>query len=85
MYLCQHGVTRKYVSTIEIVIIGGAQFKHVLNIGTVPLYNYMMHFESSAATYSNLSRPKSKLHMSKRRSIYADTFSKKDCSCLALK
>ena len=37
MYLCQHGVTLKYVSPIEIVIIGGAQFKHMLNIGTVPL------------------------------------------------
>ena len=39
MYLCQHGVTLKYVSPIEIVIIGGAQFTHMLNIGTVPLYN----------------------------------------------
>ena len=38
MYLCQHGVTLKYVSPIEIVIIGGAQFKHMLNIGTVPLH-----------------------------------------------
>ena len=37
MYLCQHGITLKYVSPIEIVIIGGAQFKHMLNIGTVPL------------------------------------------------
>ena len=37
MYLCQHGVTLKCVSPIEIVIIGGAQFKHMLNIGTVPL------------------------------------------------
>ena len=36
MYLCQHGVTLKYVSPIEIIIIG-AQFKHMLNIGTVPL------------------------------------------------
>ena len=36
-YLCQHGVTLKYVSPIEIVIIGGAQCKHMLNIGTVPL------------------------------------------------
>ena len=38
MYLCQHGVTLKYVSPIEIVIIGVAQFKHMLNIGTVPLH-----------------------------------------------
>ena len=38
MYLCQHGVTLKYVSSIEIVIIGGAQFKNMLNFGIVPLY-----------------------------------------------
>ena len=38
MYLCQHGVTLTYVSPIEIVIIGGAQFKHMLNIGTVPIF-----------------------------------------------
>ena len=38
MYLCQHGVRLKYVSPIEIVIIGGAQFKHMLNIGTVALH-----------------------------------------------
>ena len=38
MYLCQHGVTLKFVSPIEIVIIGGAQLEQMLNIGTVPLY-----------------------------------------------
>ena len=37
MYLCQHGVTLKYVFPIEIVIIGGGQFENMLNIGTVPL------------------------------------------------
>ena len=35
--MCQNGVTLKCVSPIEIVIIEGAQFKHMLNIGTVPL------------------------------------------------
>ena len=37
MYLCQHGVTLKYVSPIEIEIIGGAQFKNMLKFSTVPL------------------------------------------------
>ena len=39
-YLGQHGITLKYVSPIEIVIIGVAQFKHMLNLGTVPLHMY---------------------------------------------
>ena len=47
MYLCQHGVTLKYVSPIEIVIIGGAQFKHMLNIGTVPLLLETVRFDAS--------------------------------------
>ena len=40
MCLCQHSVTLTYVSPIETVIIGGAQFKHMLNIGrpTVSLF-----------------------------------------------
>ena len=40
MHLCRHGVTLNYVSPVEIVIIGGAQFKHIcmLNIGSVPLH-----------------------------------------------
>ena len=37
MSFCQRGVTLKYVSPIEIEIIGGAQFKNMLKFGTVPL------------------------------------------------
>ena len=55
MYLFQHGVTLKYVSPIEIVIIGGAQFKHMLNIGTVPLVGTYYHVadHSQHAFFSN--------------------------------
>ena len=45
MYLCQHGVTLKYVSPIEIVIVGGAQFKHMLNIGRPLPFPYVMQVQ----------------------------------------
>ena len=46
----QRGITLKYVDPIEIVIIGVAQFKHMLNLGTVPLDVILLDFSKAFDT-----------------------------------
>ena len=41
VHILNVSATLNYVSPIEIVIIGGDQFKHMLSIGTVPLCKYV--------------------------------------------